>query len=166
MIVIADAGPLLHLFWVDALSWALPTQEIVVVETVWREVDQYAPEALQDSRLQRTPAVAAVPPRLLSRGLDPGEEAALAYALAQANISDLLVLCDDQQARKACQEFAVPVTGTVGLIVAAFQTGRASQEEAITALQDLPGRGRFYVKPTLIARAIATIQERKTDEKA
>lgn len=33
-VIIADAGPLLHLFWVDALAWALPPQEIVVVEAV------------------------------------------------------------------------------------------------------------------------------------
>ena len=74
MIIIADAGPLLHLFWIDALFWALPAEEIVVVETVWHEVDQYAPQALQDSRLRRTPAIAPVPPLLLSRELDPGKK--------------------------------------------------------------------------------------------
>lgn len=34
MIVVADAGPLLHLFWVGATAWALPPQEIAVVEDV------------------------------------------------------------------------------------------------------------------------------------
>ena len=44
------------------------------------------------------------------------------------------------------------------MIVAAFRRGGVSKEAAITALEELPGRGRFYVKPTLIARTIATIE--------
>ena len=158
MIVIADSGPLLHLHWVNALPWALPLQEIIVVETVWREVEQYAPEALQDSRLRRFPESAAIPLSLKERRLDSGEEAAIAYALAQADRTDLLLLCDDQKARKVCQSFALPITGTLGLIVAAVRLGRVSVETAIAAVNELPDRGRFYVKPTLIAETIALIK--------
>ncbi len=157
MIIIADAGPLLHLFWVDALDWALPPQEIIVVETVWREVDAYAPDALQDSRLRRTPDMSVIPPLLAARNLDSGEEASLAYALAQSDLSDLLVLSDDLQARRACQQMALPVTGTLGLLSTAFQAGRASKGTAVAALNELPIRGRFYVKPALIARTIENL---------
>lgn len=163
MIIIADAGPLMHLFWVDALGWALPPQEIIVVEAVWREVSQYAPNALRDGRLRRTPAVASVPVSLVSRRLDVGEEAALAYALTQTDQTDLLLLCDDQKARRACQELALPVTGTLGLIAAAFRLGRVSREVATTALVELPGRGRFYVKPALIARTLAALVEAENE---
>lgn len=159
MMIIADAGPLMHLFWVDALGWALPPQEIVVVEAVWREVSRYAPDALRDGRLRRTPAAASVPAFLAGRHLDVGEEAALAYALTQTDQTDILLLCDDQKARRACQELALPVTGTLGLIAAAFQLGRVSKEVATTALTELPGRGRFYVKPALIARTVAALDE-------
>lgn len=158
MIVVADAGPLLHLFWVDALEWALPPQEIIVVETVGREVERYEPDALQDSRLQRVPDTVAVPELLATRQLDSGEEASLAYALAQPNLLDLLILSDDQQARRACQHLALRVTGTLGLISAAFQAGRVSKETAKAALDELPTRGRFYVKPLLIARTIETLE--------
>ena len=105
MIIIADSGPLLHLFWVDALEWALPPQEIVVVEAVWREVEQYAPDALSNSRLRRFSESMPVPLALKARRLDSGEEAALAYALAQSDKTDLVLLCDGQKARKACQAF-------------------------------------------------------------
>lgn len=159
MMIIADAGPLMHLFWVDALGWALPPQEIVVVEAVWREVSKYAPDALRDSRLRRTPAAEFVPTSLAGRRLDVGEEAALAYALTQKDQTDLLLLCDDQKARRACQELALPVTGTLGLITAAFRLGRVSKEVATTALVELPGRGRFYVKPALITRTVAALVE-------
>ncbi len=83
MIVIADTGPLLHLHWIDALAWALPPQEIAVVDAVWREVARYAPEALQDSRFRRIFDPVSVPASLTDRRLDAGEEAALTYALAQ-----------------------------------------------------------------------------------
>ncbi len=158
MIVIADAGPLLHLFWVDALAWALPPQEVIVVETVWLEVERYAPDALRDERLGRIPDIIAVPALLAERQLDSGEEASLAYALTQPNQSATLVLSDDQQARRACQALSLPVTGTLGLISAAFQRGDVSKDTAQTALIELPTRGRFYVKPALIARTIETLK--------
>jgi predicted nucleic acid-binding protein len=158
MIIIADAGPLLHLFWVEALEWALPPQEIVVLETVWREVERYEPDVLQNERLRLVPDTGAVPEFLAARMLDSGEEAALAYALSQPDPSSLLILSDDQQARRACQQFALPVTGTLGLISAAFQAGRVSKETAEAALNELPTRGRFYVKPSLIARTIKTLE--------
>ena len=142
-VIVADSGPLLHLFWVDALAWALPPQEIVVVETVWREVEQYAPEALQDDRLHRSPEGAVVPASLKERRLDSGEEAAIAYALAQVDKTDLLLLCDDQKARKVCQSLALPITGTLGMIVAAARLERVSAENAITAVEKLRTTGVF-----------------------
>ena len=157
MIIIADTGPLLHLHWVDALEWALPPQEIVVVEVVWREVTRHAPEALHASRFQCISDAVSIPASLTARRLDAGEEAALAYALAQPEGTDLLLLCDDQQARRVCQDLALPVTGTLGLIVAAFRQGRVSQHIARTALRELPIRGRFYVKPALIAQTMAAL---------
>lgn len=156
--IIADAGPLLHLFWVEASAWALPPQEIEVVETVWQEVAAYAPEALGDGRLRRLPSPSSVPGGLALRRLDRGEEAALAHALAQPATTGLLVLCDDYQARRACRAFSLPVIGSVGLIIEAHRAGRVFEEVAATALQELSGRGRFYVKPTLIAQALASIR--------
>jgi len=156
--IIADAGPLLHLFWVEASPWALPPQEIEVVETVWQEVAAYAPEALVDGRLRRLPSPSSVPGDLALRRLDRGEEAALAHALSQSAATELLVLCDDYQARRACRAFSLPVIGSVGLITEAHRAGRVSKEDAAKALQELSGRGRFYVKPALIAQALASIK--------
>ena len=95
MIVIADAGPLLHLFWIDALAWALPPQPVLVVEAVWQEVSRHAPEALKDTRLQRIVLTSPVPASLTNRRLDAGEEAALTYALTQPEGVEILVLCDE-----------------------------------------------------------------------
>jgi hypothetical protein len=67
VIIIADTGPILHLFWIEASSWALPAEPILVVREVWEEIEQHAPEALQDSRLVRrdprgTPGRVPIPP--------------------------------------------------------------------------------------------------------
>ena len=63
MIVVADTGPVVHLHWVGASSWALPPEPILVVREVWGEIERHAPEALRDPRLVRAayPAHAAYP---------------------------------------------------------------------------------------------------------
>jgi len=38
VIVVADAGPILHLHWIGSLSWGLPATKIHVVEQVWLEI--------------------------------------------------------------------------------------------------------------------------------
>lgn len=157
MIIVADAGPLLHLFWVDALAWALPASRIIVVEAVWREVSRHAPEALQDSRLQRVTVSSPVAPSLRNQRLDSGEEASLAYALAQPEKADVLFLCDEMRARRACRDLSLAVKGSVGLILDSVDDGRVSAETARTALRDLPGRGRLYASPDLIAHALAAL---------
>ncbi len=48
MIVVADAGPILHLHWIGCLSWGLPATKVHVVEQVWLEITQHAPQALAD----------------------------------------------------------------------------------------------------------------------
>lgn len=159
MIVIADAGPLLHLFWVGAAAWALPPQPVLVVEAVWREVDRYAPEALDDPRLQRVSQPFPVPQTLTDRRLDSGEEAALACALTQPTGTDVLVLCDEIRGRRACRDLSLTVKGSVGLIIEAVQSGRTSPETARAALRELPARGRLYVSTGVIAQALAAIDE-------
>ena len=159
MIVIADAGPILHLYWVDASSWALPPQTIDVVDEVWHEVGKYEPQALSDSRLRRTVITPPWPPELFSWKLDAGELAALAYAVRHRDTDDVLVLCDEHEARKACSQLAIPVVGSVGLIVRAFHAGRVAGDVAQTALRDLPGRGRLHVTKALIELAVEMLSQ-------
>lgn len=157
MIIVADAGPLLHLFWVGASSWALPAQRIDVVDEVWEEVTAHAPNALHDARLQHITHSVTVPQTLSQWNLDRGELAALSYALSRDPAEEILVLCDEQDARRACSELSLPVVGSIGLIVEAFRAGRVSLETAATALRDLPGRGRLHVRPQLIELAVQSL---------
>jgi len=154
MIVIADAGPILHLYWVDALPWALPPQPIDVVAEVWQQVDRHEPRALTDSRFRRRVVAAPHPSELSSWKLDSGEVAALGYAVSQRDTDRVLVLCDEREARTACARLAIPVVGSIGLIIRAFRTGRVAGEVAQTALRDLPRRGRLHVTEALIELAV------------
>jgi predicted nucleic acid-binding protein len=166
MIVIADTGPLLHLFWVGASSWALPPQQILVVDEVWREVEAYEPAALQDARLQRVTSGGPLAPSLTGWKLDAGERAALNCALAQQATDEVLVLCDEIRARRACRVLSLPVIGSVGLIVEAFRAGRVSGKQAAESLHDLPSQGRFYIKADLIHEALKSIDAQGKDKGA
>lgn len=108
MTIIADAGPLLHLYWIGALEWALPQQQIIVVHQVWLEVEARAPDALLDPRLVQVTEVLAIPRVLQTAALDPGEAAAIAYALREQANDQILVLCDERAARRVCTEGGIP----------------------------------------------------------
>jgi predicted nucleic acid-binding protein len=154
MIIVADAGPLLHLHWVGAASWALPPSPIDVVDTVWREVASYASEALDDARLRRVASPAERSPEITALALDDGEAAAIGYALDAERRRDALLLCDELRARRACKRLALPVVGSIGLVVEAHRAGRASKALARSTLSALPARGRLHVSPALVRTAI------------
>ena len=61
--------------------WGLPPRPIHVVEQVWTEIIQHAPEALADPRLEREPVVELDPHLQAKFSLQSGETAAIAFAL-------------------------------------------------------------------------------------
>jgi predicted nucleic acid-binding protein len=58
--------------------------------------------------------------RIIQKTLDPGESSAIALALETE--SPLLIL-DDAQARSFAQELGLAITGTLGVLIAAFRQG-------------------------------------------
>jgi predicted nucleic acid-binding protein len=157
-IVVADAGPVLHLHWVGATSWALPPGVIHVVETVWREIEKYDPAPLSDSRLRRVSLSFAVPPELAPFVLDDGERASLGYALSVRATAELLILTDDRRARSACQELGLPYIGSVGLIIEAHAGQLVPAEKAVQALRALPTVGKLWVHPKILDAAVRTVK--------
>lgn len=157
MLIVADAGPLLHLHWTGASSWALPPLPIDVVDVVWEEVASYAPEALEDARLHRVASPADRPSEMATLALDDGEAAAIAYALQVERRHEALLLCDERRARRACERLALPVVGSIGLIVEARRAGRVTKAQAMAALTKLPEQGRLYVSPELVRAAIEAL---------
>ncbi len=154
MIVVADTGPIVHLYWIGASAWALPPESILVVREVWEEIERHAPDALLDARLVRRDPEPKAKPALPSE-LDAGEAAAIALAVEHPGC---LVLCDERAARKACVDLGIRVIGSVGLIAQAAREGRADVETAAQAMEFLPTRGKLHVAPELIAQAIARLR--------
>ncbi len=50
-IVIADAGPLIHLDELDSLELLSNFGNIIVPDAVWREVDHHHPQSLQSTEV-------------------------------------------------------------------------------------------------------------------
>ena len=138
VIIVADAGPILHLHWIRGSSWGLPQQSIQVVEQVWLEIAKHAPECLEDPRFVRIPPPESYPFDRDRFSLHDGEAAAIAVALSHPGA---LLLTDDESARRACVEFRISAVGTIGLILAAAREGRIGVTEARAALEALPNRG-------------------------
>ena len=154
MIVVADAGPILHLHWISCLSWGLPPTHIHVVEQVWTEITQHAPQALADPRLEREAAIEIDSELQAEFSLQSGETVAIVFALKH---SGSLLLTDDAAARRACASVGLAAVGTIGLILEAARSKRVPVDEALQALEQLPIKGRLHVTPELLARAIAAL---------
>lgn len=159
MIVVADAGPILHLYWIECLDWGLPPTRIYVVEEVWAEVARHAPAALRDSRFARRTAPAANVEWQARFSLDSGETAAIAFALEHAGS---LLLTDDEAARRACAALELPAVGTIGLILEAARARRVDVTTAMRAMEELPARGRLHIGSGLLARAVAALKENES----
>lgn len=81
---------------------------------------------------------------MLRRELGPGEMAAI--ALAVRFMADLIVL-DDLQARLVAESLGLRLTGTLGVLLAAFRAGYlADLDKAIADLQE----NGFHVSPNLL----------------
>jgi predicted nucleic acid-binding protein len=150
LIIVTDAGPLLHLHWVQALDWALPNQPIHVVRSVMDEVTRHAPDAGADRRLLPVDDPPATAPELKGFSLDGGEAAALTLALEERERGQVLVLCDERLARSACAALGLPVAGSIGLILKAAESRRVALLTARSALLRLPTDGRFQIAPALL----------------
>ncbi|HYO97056.1 MAG TPA: hypothetical protein VER33_21245 [Polyangiaceae bacterium] len=136
----------------------LTAEAIHVVERVWTEIGQHAPEALADPRLEREPEVELDHHIQAKFSLQSGETAAIAFALKH---SGSLLLTDDAAARRACLSVGLAAVGTTGLILEAARSKRVSLDEALRALEQLPNKGRLHITPELLALAIAALLPRK-----
>jgi uncharacterized protein len=128
VLVIADAGPLIHLSLIGRID-LLPTLygRIVIPGLVYQEVVT-AGEGLAGSREVREAEWIEVVEhdpkaelfRLLRAQLDPGEAAAIWLA---TNRKAELILSDDRQARLAAERLGFKIQGTLGILVEAKRHG-------------------------------------------
>ena len=129
MIVVADAGPIIHLSLIGYLD-LIPALfgRVVVPRRVYEEVVQPESGMPGSEELRNASWVdlheGNIRPelsRLLESHLDSGEAAAIALAL---DLGADLVLSDDRQARLAAERLALRVRGTLGILLEARRQDR------------------------------------------
>ncbi|MDP1663783.1 MAG: hypothetical protein Q8L79_01550 [Methylobacter sp.] len=108
-VVIADAGPIIHLDELNSLDLLADFDKVIVPETVWNEVEQHRPQALVCSEVKfiRQCAVhfsAQVDALTPFYTLHAGEQEALHLCF---EFSNSLLLTDDTAARLAAKNLGV-----------------------------------------------------------
>lgn len=120
-------------------------ERLVIPGEVATELDKAG--SIHHNWRDQLPFVQAIPTEasdpvltLLSAEIDPGEAAAI--ALARRIRSELLII-DDQAGRRFAQRLGLKVTGTVGVVIAAAESGLINNPFAL--FEDLRSRGGLWL---------------------
>lgn len=161
MIVVADAGPLIHLGAIGRLElvhrlWP----EVLVPEAVFEEVTVKGAglPGAQDVKSAAWLTVASasntdVASALLASGLHRGEAEAIALAV-ERRAERLLI--DERQGRLTAERMGVPVIGSIGILVAAKARGEVKRVAPL--LVDLRASG-LWISEAFVNRVLAALGE-------
>jgi predicted nucleic acid-binding protein len=161
-VVIADAGPLIHLDELAALDVLRDFRQILVPDAVWREVESHRPAALLSPviRLSRQASrdTAGLPDALTAMyTLHAGEREALALCMAEPKS---LLLTDDTAARMAANVAGISAHGTIGLLIRAVRRRLRSKEEVLRLLADVPRLSTLHIRPSFLIGIIREVEEK------
>jgi len=160
-IVVADAGPLIHLDELGCLDLLADFSAVHTTEQVWREVLRHRStltlQAIPRLRIEKStgPVGAAVMAMAEAFDLDAGEVSAL--GLMQQLSADLF-LCDDAAARLVAESLGYGVHGTIGLVIRAIRRQQRTTEQVLEILQAIPARSTLFIKPSLLAEICDRVQ--------
>lgn len=160
IIVIADAGPLIHLDELNSLDLLTDFGSIIVPNAVWHEVEHHRPHALQHSEINLirksvinfSPQVSALTPLYT---LHSGEQEALHLCL---EFSNSLLLTDDTAARLASKNIGVKAHGTLGVLVRAIRLKSRSKPEILALLRAIPTETTLHIRASLLADVISDVE--------
>ncbi len=157
-LVIADAGPLIHLDELGCLDLLGDFARVWVPDAVWREVEVHRPEVLISPILERQqpePVDPRVATLSLTFSLHRGEREALALLITHPAA---LFITDDTAARLAAQTITTRVHGTIGLVIRGLRRGQRDREEILRLLRAIPERTTLHIKPALLQEVIARVE--------
>lgn len=161
MIVVADAGPIIHLSQVGLLR-LLPAlyRKILVPDLVYEEVVVDGDSLPGSAELREAGWIEVVPHdskaplfQLLRAQLDPGEAAAIWLAVPR---KPALILSDDRPARLTAERLGLTVRGTLGILGEAKRRGEVS--ELAPVLTALRNRG-VWMSDRLVQRILSEAGE-------
>jgi len=149
---VLNASPLIALAKIDQLHLLTGLgAEIVVPQAVADEIDAGPSDDAARRWLGSLPVPivpAAVEPDVLAWDLGAGESAVLSHAYRNQGWT---VVLDDRAARRCAHALAIPVIGTLGIILRAKKEGLI--QEAVPILKKLQGAG-FHLDDHVVAEAL------------
>ena len=159
-VVIADAGPVIHLDELSCLNLLADFGYVIIPEGVYQEVARHRPLALasvgnwlvRQSPRQSSPIVNALTPLY---SLHVGEQEALHLC---AEFGDCLLLTDDTAARLAAKSLGIAAHGTLGLLIRAIRRQCLTKTEVLILLREIPQRTSLHIRPALLAEVIAGVE--------
>ncbi|MCX7068266.1 MAG: DNA-binding protein [Methylococcales bacterium] len=161
-IVIADAGPIIHLDELNSLNLLTDFDKIIIPETVWQEVQHHRSQALhhatdlefvRQSALHFSAQVDALTPLYT---LHAGEQEALHLCFEFENS---LLLTDDTAARLAAKNLGVTAHGTLGILVRAIRQQTHSKSEILALLRAIPTQTTLHIRASLLTEVISTVEK-------
>lgn len=160
MVVVTDAGPLIHLGSCNCL-WVLKDLfgRVLVPSSVWKEATAHrslpgAAEVIQANWLEVVSApTVKTRPRFAGLALHEGERDGLELAL---ELPADLFLSDDQAAVRAARAVDVAVVGSVGVLIRAKENGLLN--EVLPKLRMMQSRG-FWMSKRFVGTVARLVNE-------
>ena len=159
--VVFDAGPIIHLDELNCLDVLCEFQKILLAETVWNEINQYRPLALQGSGLslmrchQKYPTDEQLCTMCRTFSLDAGEIGAL--AIMEENPMAVF-FTDDAAARLVAEQMRFKVHGTIGILVRSIRRGQLKPEQVLNILSEIPLKSTLHIKSSLLEKIMRKIE--------
>lgn len=152
--VVLDSGPLIALAKLELLEM-LPGlfDAVLITKAVWNE-SQFYPQRKDAARIAQAVTAGQIEqtgfadfsPDDFPVNLGVGESSSIALAAAR----QCPVALDDKTARRLAVARAIPVTGTVGLLLHAKRRG---QVDSVTVCLEKLRQQRYFISPQIIEKA-------------
>ena len=153
-VVVCDAGPLIHLDELGCLDLLEDFSEVLVPDSVWREVVLHRPSALAGGlpgwqRMEKSHDRLSAALRSLTEtmNLHRGEQEALALAVKH---SGALLITDDTAARLAAGSLGIVVHGTIGIVIRSIRRRQRTKAQAVELLRAIPQRSTLHLRRSLL----------------
>ena len=138
MLIVSDTTPLISLMKVSRLGLLEALYgEVLIPRAVFRELmtnASFPDEAEQIKRSSFIKVVDVNNTAVLDIGLGPGETEAISYA---REVQADYLLMDEAKGRKVAKSLGLNVTGTIGILLTAFQWRMMTKEEVEASLEKL-----------------------------
>lgn len=159
---VCDAGPIIHLDELNRLDLLADFDEIILPDTVWKEISQHRPSALKRPGLSlMQPSNRKYPTdeplRTMCRifSLDAGETEAL--AIMEKN-PEAMFFTDDASARLVAEQMGFKVHGTTGILIRSIRRGQMESAQVLRILTEIPFKSSLYIKSSLLEEIVLKIK--------